>query len=715
MNIRLVLLSLTVAMVLALACGGADEEAPAAEAPAATTAPAAAKATTAPAAAKATTAPAATKAPTKKDTAQEVTLGIAAEGIFSFDPTGLANPSSYQEAPMLAAKVASGDLPPVEERIPPNPFIHRVVESVGEYGGTWRRFFTGPRDGQNYDRINHDQHFLFDINGLDIYPHIAKGWEINDDFTEFTVFLREGVRWSDGELHDADDFVFGVEHINYNEDINPGRLKKLAYTDFAPTFEKIDDMTVRFTMDESTPYFTDQLPGCGGGCGFGGWTLHARVGNSVVAPEHYVKGFHADFAEGGKAAVEKAAKDAGFDDWASYFKEKSNPNRNPDSPMFGPWRNTSSITTPLWEYERNPYYFGVDTEGNQLPYIDYWSATLTEDTEVLNLKAIAGETDMQGRHIEFARLPVYKQNEEKGDYTVVLTPTTPGTGLVWNQTWSEGDTEIEKWIQNREFRLALALGLDRDEFKDSQFLGQGEIGHNLPPPDHPWFQGEEMYNKNATFEPVRANKILDDLGLTEKDGEGNRLRTDGSGKPIVLECYTTSRASTIPFVELISSQWTQNLGIKTIPKPLSRSQREGLRSADAQMIDCGGSAISPRSVPNLTWPFQVLGGKWGTWWQTDGAEGIQPPEGPYRRLQELYGEANKLRIADRKDLYVEGWNLYIDTVMGTGVTRHYPSHMIVVKNNVKNVLVTAPPQYQYPGEIHLDQMYFEGGKNSGGF
>ena len=104
-------------------------------------------------------------------------------------------------------------------------------------------------------------------------------------------------------------------------------------------------MTIRFTMDESTPYFTDQLPGCSGGCGFGGWTLHARVGNSIVAPEHYVKTFHADFAEGGKAAVKKAAKDASFDDWASYFKEKSN--RNADSPMFGPWKNISSITTPV--------------------------------------------------------------------------------------------------------------------------------------------------------------------------------------------------------------------------------------------------------------------------------------------------------------------------------------------------------------------------------
>jgi peptide/nickel transport system substrate-binding protein len=321
---------------------------------------------------------------------------------------------------------------------------------------------------------------------------------------------------------------------------------------------------------------------------------------------------------------------------------------------------------------------------------------------------------MQGRHIEFARLPVYKQNETKGDYTVVLTPTTPGTGLVFNQTW-EGDDEIEKWIRNREFRLALALGLDREEFRQSLFLGQGELGHNLPKADHPWYLGEELYNKNATFEPDRANQILDDLGLTEKDSEGNRLRTDGSGKPIVLECYTTSRANTVPFVELISSQWTQNLGIKTVPKPLSRSQREGLRSADAQMIDCGGSYISPRSIPNLTWPFQVLGGKWGTWWQTDGAEGIQPPDGPYRRLQNIYGEANILRIADRKDLYVEGWNLYIDNVMGTGITRHYPSHMIVIKNNVRNVLLNAPPQYQYPGEIHLDQMYFEGGKNSAGF
>lgn len=720
MKVHLVIsLALAVIMVLALACGSADEEeAPAAEAPAATTAPAAAKpvATMVPYTVEATATPigGATQTEEEAKEAQEVTLGIATEGLWSFDPTGLENPSSFQEAPMLAARVASGDLPPLAERLPPNPFIHRVVESIGEYGGTWRRAFTGPRDGQNYDRINHDQHFLFDIDGISIYPHIAKGWDINADFTEFTIFLREGVKWSDGSAHNADDFVFGVEHINYNETINPGRNKKLAYTSFAPEFEKIDDMTVRFTMPESTPYFTDQLPGCGGGCGFGGWTLHARVGNSVVAPAEFAKKYHADFAEGGEEAVTKAAKDAGFDDWASYFKEKSNPNRNPDSPMFGPWKVVSSITTPLWEYERNPYYFGVDQAGNQLPYIDFWSATLTEDTEVLNLKAIAGEFDMQGRHIEFARLPVYKQNEEKGDYTVVLTPTTPGDGLVWNQTWV-GDAEVEKWVQNKDFRLALALGLDREEFRQALKLGQGGLGHNLPKEDHPWFQGEEMYTKNATFDKAKGNEILDSLGLTEKDADGNRLRSDGSGKPLVLECYTISRAATDDFVELIAAQWTENLGIKTTPKPVSRSNYEGLRSADDMMIDCIGTHISPRSIPNVTWPFQALGGKYGTWYQSEGSEGVEPPEGPYRRLQDIYVEANKLRVADRKTLYEEGWGLYIDNVMGTGVNRHYPSHMIVIKNNTRNVLLTAPPQYQYPGEIHLDQMYFVGGKNSAGF
>ena len=60
----------------------------------------------------------------------------------------------------------------------------------------------------------------------------------------------------------------------------------------------------------------------------------------------------------------------------------------------------SPSTQPQWVFERNPYYWAVDTDGNQLPYIDKVQYTLAENLEVLNLRAIAGEFDHQERHVD---------------------------------------------------------------------------------------------------------------------------------------------------------------------------------------------------------------------------------------------------------------------------------------------------------------------------
>ena len=127
----------------------------------------------------------------------------------------------YHEAPMLAEMVAAGDLPPVEERLPDEPLVEEVVDEIGQYGGTLRRAFLGPGDHNNYTRVVYDALVRHAPDGSEVIPHIAKGWESNDDFTEWTVFLREGMKWSDGAPFTADDIMFWYEHILLNEDLNP--------------------------------------------------------------------------------------------------------------------------------------------------------------------------------------------------------------------------------------------------------------------------------------------------------------------------------------------------------------------------------------------------------------------------------------------------------------------------------------------------------------
>ena len=205
--------------------------------------------------------------------------------------------------------------------------------------------------------------------------------------------------------------------------------------------------------------------------------------------------------------------------------------RNPDLPVIMPWKMVTPINTPSWTMERNPYYYAVDTEGNQLPYIDKIQMTLAENLEVLNLRAIAGEYDWQERHTDLGKLPVFLENQEKGNYTVRLDPAANGAdaALQTNQSF-EADPEIGKWLRNRDFRHALSLGIDRDQLNETFWLGIGTAGSVAPAEESLYSPGPECRKKWATLDVEQANKLLDGIGLTQKDAEGFRLRSDGKGR-----------------------------------------------------------------------------------------------------------------------------------------------------------------------------------------
>lgn len=402
-----------VAMLLvAAACGGADDEADTAAvvATAESAAPAAKAAPAEPAApaAKAVEAEAPTPAEEK-----EKEDALAMTGKTLEEVAGLHNyyvelpmPTSFGESPIFAEQVSKGELPPVEERLPASPQVINAVEGIGVYGGTWRRAFTSPRDGQNYDRISHDWMMLTDMDTVTTRPHLVDKWEVNDAETVFTYHLREGVKWSDGLPLTTEDFRFAHEEISYNDEINPGRGKRLSYTEFSPLFEVLDDFTYRYTFEESTPVWQDSMQD------FWGYTLHGRVGHPAYAPAEYVKQYHMDF--GDQEEILKQSEDAGFSSWGSWFNEKGDSLRNVGLPTVAPWDLTSPITEPLYEFFRNPYYYEVDADGNQLPYFDRISMTLTEDSEVLNLRAIAGEFDFQARHVQASKLPVFPAEPGEG-------------------------------------------------------------------------------------------------------------------------------------------------------------------------------------------------------------------------------------------------------------------------------------------------------------
>ena len=165
---------------------------------------------------------------------------------------------------------------------------------------------------------------------------------------------------------------------------------------------------------------------------------------------------------------------------------------------------------------------------------------LGQNLEV-NLRGIAASTTGNERHIDFGKLLVYIENQQRGNYKMHLDPAAFGSdaAIQFNQTW-DADPEIAKWLRNRDFRHAVALGIDRDQLND--VLAGRRHARLMSPDDASLFApAQSGGTKWARCDVNQANAMLDKIGLTQKDSEGFRLRTDGKGR-LRIEMITVSGA-----------------------------------------------------------------------------------------------------------------------------------------------------------------------------
>jgi len=601
-------------------------------------------------------------------------------------------PTEFNEAPMLAELVEKGELPPVEERLPSEPLVIQPLESIGKYGGTWRRGFTGPMDGENGNRIvSSDKPLFWDYTGTKIMPSLVKDWEVNDDCTVTTLSLRKGLKWSDGEPFTADDWMFWYEDIYGNRDIMPTPIPDLSIEGEEGKMVKVDDYTVAFEFPKPYCLFEEILAGStliGGGQA----TRQSRMSTGgAYAPAHYLKQFHPNYAD--EEELNKMAQEQGIDNWLNLFKGKMDWQLNPDLPTVTPWKTSSPINTPTWILERNPFYWAVDTEGNQLPYIDKIVMSLAENTEVLNLRAIAGEYDEQERHTDLQKLPVFLENQEKGDYTVHLDPAFNGsdTTLHVNQCY-DADPEVAKWLQNKDFRHALSLGIDRDQLNETFWLGVGTPGSVVPSEDLPYNPGPEYRTLWATHDPDQANEILDSIGLDKKDDDGFRLRTDGKGR-LQIELAAVG-GMFLPYsqhAEMIRDQW-RDIGIDAVVKELERSLAFTRSIADENQIMIwanDGSELLylfPRHAIPVDPTEAHMGMCYAKWYATNGEEGKEPyPE--LKKAQDLLRAAGGLNAEGRIKNAQEIWKIAAEEQWSIGTVGQSPAFMglRIAKNNVGNI------------------------------
>ncbi len=633
---------------------------------------------------------------------------VSTEG-FSFIYKG-SIPTTFNEAPELAKRVAAGELPSVEDRLPEEPLIIPPIERIGQYGGTWRRGFTGRGDRNNIDRIIHDHIIYFDIDGYTLMPHIAKGWEISVDGTMFTFHLRQGMKWSDGAPFTADDFVFAFEDVTLNDNINPVIPNYTKADGQRFKVEKLDETTIRYTFHKPNFVFIENV----GGLAVGG-QFARRWESPLYAPRHYLMQFHSKYTPLSDLKIKM--KSTGDRSWVQLFKRMASPHENPEIPVVGPWKMVTPITSEIYSLERNPYYFAVDPEGNQLPYIDKIVMHLVEDLEVFNARVMAGEVDMQHRHVLLDKVPVLKREAKRGNYRVLFWPNLGGSDAIIfiNQTW-QGDPEIEKWLRNRKFRIALSLAIDREEIHESIFLGMGQPRAFVPFPNNPYYPGPEYEKKNAVRDLEQSNAILDAIGLDKKDNEGYRLRTDNKERLIITQSVLSQAMVNFEGIaELLVNHW-KDIGINihlSVEERSYYSRRQSINDHQLSMWVSGGSE-NPWTLPGMTIPLSrgTFASQIGLWYESNGRKGVAH-YGDLKRLIEIFEEGNGLPRAMRTELGKEIWRIHSDNLYVIGTVGQSPAMngIVVVKNNFRNVPDVAPNSatLQTPGIARPEQFFFDRG------
>ena len=596
-------------------------------------------------------------------------------------------PKSFKEAPQLAELVKAGKLPPVQERIGQDPLVVKPLREIGKYGGTWRRAFTGPFDTSNGHRVaQNDKLLYYDYTGTKLVPNIARAWEVSPDGKVTTLLLRRGMRWSDGQPFTADDFVFWYQDVYNNKDLVPTPLTVMTIGGKPIAIEKIDAATIRFVSPE--PYYA--LPTVLASV----WGIghHARWGRSALggfAPAHYLKQFHPKYTS--KEDLAKKVAELNFDGWVTMFKNRNDACRNVDLPVVTPWKTTSPLTTPTWVLERNPYSVWVDTDGNQLPYIDRIRMTLGESLEVINLRAIAGEFDSQARHIDISKLPVLLENQQKGGYRVYLDPSDQGAdvGLFCNQTY-EKDAEIAKWLSTREFRIALSHGIDRAQINETFLLGLGQTGSAAPGERTLYFPGPEFKTLHTAYDVKKANEMLDKLGLTKKDSEGYRLRADGKGR---LRLALTTYLGFLPFTkiaEMMVEQW-KKIGIRGEVQEMERGAATTRVQTNEHQIYFETQWGADNIYGHFPFVFPAdagspMGPLYGLWYSSTGTKGKTPPA-RMRELMDKYRRSFSVKDQERTRMAKDVWKIALDELWMIPLVSNSPASqgVRVIKTNMGNI------------------------------
>jgi peptide/nickel transport system substrate-binding protein len=473
-------------------------------------------------------------------------VGLAATSVRADD---------WVETPSLAPAVAAGTLPPVAQRVPEQPRVidlRALGREPGRHGGTIRMLMGGQRDIRMLTVYGYARLVGFD-QSLALVPDILESYEVRDGRI-FTLRLRRGHKWSDGHPFTAEDIRYAWEDVLRDPDLSPGGLPpELLAGGEPPAFEVLDPLAVRFTWAQPNPDFLPALAGAR--------PLYLHM------PAHYLRQFHRKYQDPEKLAA--LAKKERVRSWTALHDRMARQYRpeNPELPTLEPWRNTTKPPSQHFVFERNPFFHRVDAQGRQLPYVDRVVLNMGS-TSLIPAKTGAGDSDLQARYINFDDYTFLSDAAKRHGLKVRLWERGEGSRVAILPNLNYEDPVWREVMRDLRFRRALSLAIDRREINKAVYFGLARESADTVLPQSPLYR-PDYQQAWARHDPALARRLLDEMGLRPREGDGLRLLPDGRLAEVIIESSGESTEET-DVLELVGDHW-RAVGVKLFVRSSQRT------------------------------------------------------------------------------------------------------------------------------------------------
>jgi len=475
------------------------------------------------------------------------------------------------------------------------------------------------------------------------FPQLAKSWEWSADGKELTMYLMEGVKWSDGQPFTADDVIFTWEDYISDPNVNSGKkADAFAFGGVPAKLEKIDDYTIKWTFGVSKPPQALFL---------------MSENNFDVMPAHIMKPLHPKYNTN------------------TNYKEFANRPAPQDLPQVttGPFVAVEYKTDQLLVMRRNPYFYAVDETGQQLPYLDEIQYQKGPSGTGRTLCVMAGGCDQDNLENPSVFVEALKKAAEPDSPNkITWGPETLGYWLSVNQSADLGvqndrDKAVRELFRDVRFRRALSQAMDREGI--TQAIMRGPFLRPWPGgiyPGSPEFTKESVVYYPYSVDTAKA--LLAELGLKDTDNNGILNWTTGSqaGQDVILSMSASQDAiETVNIAEALVNQFAA-VGIKINMRPktsdaLTDENQSG--QWDLNVTRGGQSFALPNTRCDELAPITKANPSWHR--EGDQPRQLQPFEEELNQIVTVY--CTETDLAKRKELMAQYNKIFTENVYNIGV------------------------------------------------